>query len=196
MHVASLAETQFLRLAERLGRIIGHVDVRVEDSSRSLISSVAAIPFHTDGPEAELVGWWCAEPDASNGANSLIDTFDMASHLDRADLEELTRTQIYRPIAGGTVEPHPCVFLRDGRYRIYYAPWNLLPSYGAAQHHALYALREYLRSQRPFVVMLRRGESLFIDNERVLHGRAALPADSRRHLRRVWIRRRAMQAIG
>lgn len=188
VYLTPLSESGFLRLAEELGPIIGRVEVRV-GQGRSLLSGPAPIPFHTDDPEADTVGWWCVETASSNGENLLIDTGDLLRHLDFADLDELTSTQIYRPLDDGTVEPHPCLVVRDGCYRIYYAPWHLLPAYEPAQHRALNALRAYLRSRQPFVVRMRRGESLFVDNGRVLHGRTALPMDTRRHLRRVWIRR-------
>lgn len=190
VHVCPMPESRFLQLAEGLGHVVARTDVRVENG-RSLITSAAAIPFHTDGPEAEVIGWWCAEPDESNGESLLIDAIDLPIRLDRTALEELPRTHLYLPASGGMGTTHPCLSYRDGRHRIYYAPWNLLPLYTPEQHNAICALRDYLRSQRPWVVPLRQGESLFIDNERVLHGRAAISANSRRHLRRVWISLRA-----
>ncbi|MGA8025511.1 MAG: TauD/TfdA family dioxygenase [Bryobacteraceae bacterium] len=188
VHLPALTEMRFLQLAGALGPILGRLDVRLEHG-HSLLSSAKPMPFHTDVPEAEMIGWWCAEPAERDGENLLIDTTGIADHLSSADLDELTRTYICLPLEGERAELHPCLALRDGRYRIYYAPWQMLPSYEPAQRGALDALRAYLRSQRPFVVPLRRAESLFIDNGRFLHGRAALLPDSRRHLRRLWIGR-------
>jgi alpha-ketoglutarate-dependent taurine dioxygenase len=37
-------------------------------------------------------------------------------------------------------------------------------------------------------IRLERGQCLFIDNRRMLHGRGALPEDSRRHLVRLYLR--------
>lgn len=184
--VGGLTLDEFGELSARLGPVIARVDIRA-DGGRSLLSSAAAMPFHTDGPEAELVGWWCARSARPHGESALIDTAALPDALPADHLDELTRTMLYRPAGKGRLDVHACLTPRNGAFRVYYAPWHLLDSYPPEQQAALDALGKFLRAQRPVVHALADGESLFLDNGRMLHGRAAFPPDSGRHLERVWI---------
>jgi hypothetical protein len=186
--LAGLTLDEFSQLAARLGPVIGQTQIRA-GGGRSLLSSSAAMPFHTDGPEAELIGWWCARSARPHGESALIDTAALPRTLHSDQLDELTRTMLYRPAEEGCLDLHPCLMPKAGAFHVYYAPWHLLDNYPPEQRAALDALQEFLRAQRPVARALAEGESLFLDNGRMLHGRTAFPADSGRHLERAWIGR-------
>ncbi|GAA2989761.1 TauD/TfdA family dioxygenase [Kitasatospora sp. NPDC127116] len=179
---------QFYEVAQRLGPIGEQADVKVE-RSRTLLSSNAPMPFHTDGPEAHIVGWWCARSAAPYGQSLLLDTATLADELDASHVDTLTTTMLLHPLGSGRLGFHPCLTRTGDGQRLYYSPWHLLDDYTTDEQTALAALEAYLRSLPPIVVQLLDGQSLFIDNGRILHARTAFPLESGRHLQRVWIGR-------
>ena len=64
--LAAISEEDFFAVTNWLEPVIARVDVRPAKGP-SLLSSASAMPFHTDGPEAELVGWWCVQPARTAG---------------------------------------------------------------------------------------------------------------------------------
>jgi alpha-ketoglutarate-dependent taurine dioxygenase len=48
---------------------------------------------------------------------------------------------------------------------------------------------EYILAKEAINIRLNEGETLFINNNRMLHGRDAINAGSKRFLKRVWIKR-------
>jgi hypothetical protein len=187
MKVPSLSLSDFDELAARLGPLVGRTTVTAKEASKSVLNSAAAMPFHTDAPEAAMVGWWCGRSAYPNGASLLIDTSGLPTALDREHLDELTRTPIRRWVAPGQFELIPCLTMAEGHYRVFYTPWFLLDSYPVAQLVALEAFQTFLRSRRPIVVRLQEQACLFIDNGRMMHGRNEYSASSGRRLERVWI---------
>jgi len=72
------------------------------------------------------------------------------------------------------------------RWHIFYAPW-LVPD---AAPPVLRVLGESLRAEERFRVVeirLEVGQTLIVDNHRMLHGRRALCEGSKRRLKRFWI---------
>lgn len=185
--VPSLSFSDFDELAGGLGPLIGRTSVSAMEPSRSVLNSAAAMPFHTDAPEAVMVGWWCRRSAYPDGASLLIDTTALATEVDRDHLDELARTPIRRWVAPGQFDLIPCLTVAEGAYRVFYTPWFLLDSYPRAQMIALEAFQTFLRLQQPVVVPLRDQACLFIDNGRMMHGRTAFSASSGRRLERVWI---------
>jgi hypothetical protein len=185
--LSSLSFGEFDELAGRLGPLIGRTSVSAKESSRSVLNSPAAMPFHTDAPEAAMVGWWCRRSACPQGTSLLIDTSALATELDRDHLDELMRTPIRRWVAPGQFEQIPCLTMMEGVYRVFYTPWFLLDSYPAAQMAALEAFQMFLGSRQPVEVPLAEQACLFIDNRRMMHGRNEFSADSGRQLERVWI---------
>ena len=121
----------FNELADRLGSVIESADISTTGGYRSLLFSPARMPFHTDGPEAAIVGWWCQRSAYPHGVSLLIDTKAITRELTAEHLIELTRTPIRHPIAPGRFDIAPCLTrTRDG-YRIYYSPWHLTEPYPA-----------------------------------------------------------------
>ena len=81
--------------------------------------------------------------------------------------------------------------LMDLKWSLVYQPWLFLDTYDAEQTRVLQRFSDYLaykQRTQTISVKLEQQQCLFIDNRRILHGRAAIAGNSRRHLRRFFIR--------
>jgi len=50
--------------------------------------------FHTDRPTVDVIGWYCVEQDAEDGAVLLIDTADLGEHFGAAEIAGLGRVEV------------------------------------------------------------------------------------------------------
>jgi alpha-ketoglutarate-dependent taurine dioxygenase len=64
----------------------------------------------------------------------------------------------------------------------------LIDTYDEQQRRLLEKFAEYLRRKEVITIRLKAGESVFIDNNRILHGRGPIQEDSQRLIKRVWIK--------
>jgi alpha-ketoglutarate-dependent taurine dioxygenase len=79
---------------------------------------------------------------------------------------------------------------RGDAWAVYYVPWLVEPPEDEGTRRLLERFTDYVHDKEAhdlIAVRLRRGESLFVDNRRILHGRGALPEGSRRHLVRLYL---------
>lgn len=187
VHVrAVMSELEFVELARTLGRIVQQTAIRIE-RSRSLLNSTARMDLHTDSPEAHAIAWYCVTPDAAGaGATSLVDTRPLPTEL-APYVDVLVRTPVRCPRSRTELVDHACLEPRGRGWRVYYAPWLLQHAYDPEQRAALAALAAWIDGRSVVDVRLERGEALLVDNGRMLHGRAALPGGSPRHLTRLWL---------
>ncbi|HEV2961261.1 MAG TPA: TauD/TfdA family dioxygenase [Candidatus Angelobacter sp.] len=151
--------------------------------------------LHTDNPYWNVLGWYCVEQDPSAGANILIDTSDISTHFSSDELERLCSTDLWLPVRDASGKeaavPVPVLTKAGQGYDIYWASWLKLDSYEEAQRTTLDRLGEWLLHKQEtgaIEIRLRPGECLFVNNNRMLHGRQPLSEKSRRHLVRLSIR--------
>jgi len=181
----------FLRACREVGQILSIDDVALVDGSRRHVSSPYSIPFHTDGPAADVVAWFCIRQDEDDGESLLMDAIPALRSLGPEVRGQLGSVNI--PYFDHSTPGRPsgyCAVLRgDGErnWRINYAPW-LLPDMTDAQKEAIAVFDAALAKLVPSRIRLEPNQSIFIDNWRVLHARGILKADSQRHLKRVWLR--------
>jgi hypothetical protein len=200
---------------EALGGLIGEVelrtDVRVDPARREQQSGLRgdalgrarpgvyqaeALALHTDRPTAAVLAWYCVAQDDLGGETILLDTSDLAEQLSPNELTALRGVYVSYALPqpgspGEQVFRHPLLSGAGTRYELYYVPWNVAGPASAAEGRALEAFADYVRQaqeRRAIRIRLQPGESLFIDNRRMLHGRDALPEGSKRHLVRLYIR--------
>jgi hypothetical protein len=170
--------------------------VRGDADGRPILYQAEGIDFHTDRPTAAWLGWRCVEQDAEGGENQLIDTRDLADHFTEDEIEGLGRIEAGYAIEGpggciASVHHAPLVSRTPTGLQVYYVPWRLRRPTDPAGIELLERFGRYLRDKQEHqlhVLRLERGQCLFIDNRRMLHSRADLPADSKRHLVRLMIR--------
>ncbi len=204
----TLTEEEFQAAAAELGPVQMRTDLRVDPRrdaeqrrggrlhGRPGVFQANELALHADRPTVDVLAWYCVEQDAVDGSLLLVDTADLADHLSPADLAALAeipvRYSLRHPDSGEEIwYEEPLLRPRSGGgYRVYYAPWQLPADLDPRRARALEAFRDDLERRRreaTMAVRLAPGESLFIDNHRLLHGRGALLADSRRHIVRLYV---------
>jgi len=162
---------------------------------RPVVYSSSELGFHTDRPTVDVIGWYCVEQDASDGAVLLIDTVDLEDHLSAAELEGLGRIEVgysVRDRETGREELRSAPLASQGPrgLAVYYAPWRLPRGLDASTARLLAGFAAYVERRRETSlsrIRLEPGESLFIDNHRLLHARGELSPASRRHIVRLYI---------
>jgi hypothetical protein len=195
------------QIAGRLGTIVLRSDVKVDlDRARNQeqvrhiqgrggIYSPSPLHLHTD-PNADLVSWYCVEQDEVGGPMLMLDTGNLEEHFALRELEILSRIDLWSPSRKSETEPEeltpvPLLSKKNGRYKLFYAPWLLRDSYDNEATSALNNFVSYineLEEKQLLSLPIRKQDTIFIDNGRMLHGRGALPETSRRHLVRLYLR--------
>ena len=196
-----------------LGRMIGTVDlqsdIRVDPARRRAQMATRSdamgkarpsgyqaesLALHTDRLTAAVLAWYCVEQGETGGETILVDVSDVAEQFSSDELTILCRTPISyaipRPDAEEQVYQQPLLTRVGARYEVFYMPWSISEPSQPEDRRVLEKFADYLRraqDQRAIRVRLQPGESLFIDNRRMLHGRDALPETSKRHLLRLYI---------
>jgi hypothetical protein len=198
---------------EQIGACLGEIELRTDivvdaardreqrerrrhQPSRPGVYASAALELHTDRPTAAMLGWYCVEPDATGGATQLVDTRPLLSEFSTDELVALGRVQVRHAqpdaVTGEEVLYHaPLVSRRGSEWAVFYVPWFVEPPQNEAGRLLLerfQRLVEHERRRDVLAIVLKRGQCLFIDNRRMLHGRGPLPEDTRRHLVRLYIR--------
>ena len=189
----------FETVASLMGSIAMRTDLVITPGRSSIVYKPDAIAFHQDNPFMNIIGWHCVQQDDIDGSALLIDTADIAEQFTPEQLMIMTSIEIRCPDADpsrhnpdrGLIAYFLWPMLRktNTRCEVYYVPWLMLDSYSAEQREIIQKFDEYLLAKEVINVRLNQGETLFIDNNRLLHGRGPIPAGSKRFLKRVWIKR-------
>ncbi|NEQ42127.1 MAG: TauD/TfdA family dioxygenase [Leptolyngbya sp. SIOISBB] len=151
-----------------------------------------ALPLHTDcsnkAVPPNLVAFAMERPDPQGGGESVILSAADLVHELPADLVSLLRQPVF-PFVGE--KKYPILQGQGDDLRIRYYRNQIDSALGEQcilsdqLREALDELERYLAlSQRSVRFALQPGEVLIMDNQRVLHGRSAMPADSPRLMHR------------
>ena len=194
-----LSLEDFLAICAAAGDVLLLQNVALIPGTHNYVSGSGPIPFHSDGPEPDLVGWFCVRQDERDGASLLLDASGAISSLPRAVKDSLASIQLpyFDKTAGGRPKGYAPILCggEETGWRLNYAPW-LLPALDDVQREAIAAFQIALSELAPIRIRLATGQCLFIDNRAILHGRGALRPDSSRLLRRAWLRtHRAMPPV-
>jgi len=207
LHLAwPMSMENYEQIAKRLGTVILRSDVKVDPQRASAqeqgrrikgrggIYSSSPLGFHTD-PNADLVSWYCVEQDETGGPMLMLDAGDLEKHFSSQELEVLGRVDLWSPWkpADGpeTLTSVPLISRKNGRYKIFYASWLLRDSYDSEADGVLEKFVGYingLEEKALITLPIKKYDTIFIDNGRMLHGRGALPETSKRHLVRLYLR--------
>jgi O-methyltransferase len=205
-----MAEDRFVELAASLGEIELRTDLVIDPAleeedrlrrradgkpDRPVVYSPSELGFHTDRPTVDVIGWYCVEQDASDGAVLLIDTADLEEHFSAAELAALEKVEVGyslrdRETGGEELRTAPLASRGPRGRLVYYAPWQLPQGTDAATARLLAGFAAYVERKRETSlrrIRLQPGESLLIDNHRLLHARGELSPASRRHIVRLYI---------
>jgi hypothetical protein len=196
-----LTAEDFDRTAQQLGDITLRTNLTLTHNRSSIVYKPDEITFHQDNPLMNIIGWYCVRQDELDGSMLLIDAGDVADYFTRRELKILSSIDVRYP--DPDPDRHnpdrglfayllwPLVTEKTARTDVYYVPWLLAEGYDDEQQRALEKFAAYLRVKEEsqlVAIRLSAGESLFIDNNRVLHGRGPIQQDSKRFLKRVWIK--------
>ena len=204
-----MTEARFVELAGCVGEVGLRTDLVIDpaqaEEERRRRSSAAGRPvvyaptelgFHTDRPTVDVLGWYCVEQDAEDGAFLLIDTADLAEHFAAAEIAALGRVELgyfQRDPHTGQEEARRAPLVASGPHGghlLYYAPWLMQESSDGETALLLARFAAYVERKRETALVrirLERGEALFVDNRRLLHARGNLSPASRRHIVRLYI---------
>lgn len=208
LHVkAPISMESYELIGSRIGSIILQSDVKVDAQKeqaqeqvrtvkgRPGIYSPAPLSFHSD-PHADLVSWYCVEQDEAGGAMMMIHAGDIEKHFSQDELEILEKVELRSPgrdaITGQeTFTSVPMLSWKNGRKRLFYASWLLCDTNDSESSRVLEKFSSYLgqKQERELITLpVKKHDTIFIDNGCILHGRGSLPATSKRHLVRFYIR--------
>jgi hypothetical protein len=194
-------------VAGQVGTIVQKNDVKVDlaraqsqEQARRIkkrggIYSPGALGFHTD-PIADLVSWYCMEQDDGGGPMMMINLGDLEDYFSADELETLSRVELLSPTRKPgaeqeTLTPTPLLTKANGKYKIYYAPWLLHEPEDASVRKIAEKFTAYVKNKEEtqlIVLPVKPGDTVFLDNRRMLHGRGELPQTSKRHLVRFYLR--------
>ncbi len=184
---------EFLEAMTLWGEVVGQERIALREGAHAYVARPGPVPLHTDHPDVDLVAWWCETQDEQDGATLLLDSAPILAALPPATRERLFAVRLAcPPLAGGPpVESRPVLRHGEDGAALFCSPWLRAVEPAVGHQAELDALREALSVGARTQVRSRRlsqGDVLVVDNRRVLHGRGAIAASSRRVLHRVWIR--------
>jgi hypothetical protein len=157
--------------------------IRPIAAAKSFAGSAAFTPFHTDsqdflGAAPGLQIMVCRRAAASGGETRLLDGWALLDRLERTDsalYESLTRTPRLHRFYFGEVT-RPTVADIGGYLAWTHSPMPATDGIGVA-------LARELERQPVIEVAVRAGETLLVDNHRMLHGRTAFSGTDRDFVR-------------
>ena len=166
--------------------------------ARPSLYQATELDFHTDPPRTHLVGgvdilaFFCVDQDDDGGENLLIDMGHLGRDFTAEEIDALGRIEVaYSTInAEGVDELHtlPLVANNPDGLILHYMPWGVRQPTDPDLARLLQKFERYVRDQPIVSIRLEPGDSLFLDNRRLLHGRGPLPPESRRRLLRFHLR--------
>ncbi|MEK6280678.1 MAG: TauD/TfdA family dioxygenase [Acidobacteriota bacterium] len=179
----------YYQVCAQLGEIKHKLEVKLEQGSKIYANIEGKVPFHTDNPNIPIVAWHCLEPDSMDGANMLIDSHVVTQKLSQEDIITLTGVRLPVPYSDSD---HAILNLDP--YHVYWLPRMVEEAKSGFSEKELGAvkrfntvLEELYKSAQYQNLRLQKGDTLFVNNWVMLHGRNEISGESKRHLVRVYI---------
>jgi alpha-ketoglutarate-dependent taurine dioxygenase len=169
----------------QLGPVIQTTEIMPRANAKAALATDQEMQLHTDHPRARWISWECVRQSSEGGYSLLKDTkptLDSLTVSERDELRSLAiRTHVVFPDDTGY---YPILRADgDGADWIYFTPWMT----DGQSSPAFRKFTQALEATPTLTLRLYPGESLLIDNGRMLHGRSALGGDKDRLLIRRWI---------
>ena len=198
----------FEAVCSLLGDVASRHDIRV-DPERERIQQATrqikdrpsayraeALGFHSDNPRVAILAWYCVNQDDHGGESLLLDTADVPMSFTSEELAALSEVRLRYSLRFLDTEEelfaYEPLLRRDAAgWAVYYQPWLLGSVDTPAQAALMAKFADYVAGKRSrgdlIRIRLEPGESLFIDNHRILHGRGEVAQTGRRHLIRLFL---------
>lgn len=180
---------EYYAVCEEIGEIRHKLDVRLKKDSKIYANIEGKVPFHTDNPHIPIVAWHCVRPDQNDGSNLLINGRLITEKLSADDISTLTCIRLPVPYTDGD---HPMLGLDP--YHVYWLPRMVEEAKERLSEMQLLVIQRFYKALMEVYesamferVTLNMGDTLFVNNWVMLHGRNELPGDSERYLVRAYI---------
>ena len=191
-----LSQEEFLSLGRSLGTIVQDEPIRLFESERR-VHQPERIELHTDPPHVDVIAWLSIVQDEPI-ATEILGFRHILDRVPSTDLPLLERVVMtYPDPVAGIDREGPLISNEDGQRKMFCIPWyarEVPNETAAAWKRFLDALHE-AQTQATLHFTLAPGQALLLNNRTHLHGRAALPPTSKRHLRRLWIENRSIAGV-
>jgi alpha-ketoglutarate-dependent taurine dioxygenase len=177
-------ESLLAQLTE-LGPVIQTTEITPRANAKAALATDQEMQLHTDHPRARWISWECVRQSSEGGYSLLKDTRPALDSLTAAEHDELRDLSIRTHVVfADDVGAYPMLRADgDDADWIYFTPWMT----DGQSSPAFRKFTRALKSTPTLTLRLYPGESLLIDNGRMLHGRSALGGDKDRLLIRRWI---------
>lgn len=177
-------ESLLTQLAE-LGPTIQTTEITPRANAKAALATDQEMQLHTDHPRARWISWECVRQSSEGGYSLLKDTKPALDSLSGSERDELRTLAIRTHVVFSDDTGSYPVFRNDGDGSdwVYFTPWMT----DGLSSPAFLKFIQALEATPTLTLRLYPGESLLIDNGRMLHGRSALGGDKDRLLIRRWI---------
>jgi len=185
-HLNCKTEDELKEICDQLGEIIFTTEVVVKPESKSMVTSVKGLNFHSDHPKANYIVWFCYKQTDGGGHSILLDAekaFAKLSASDKTALEQIKLKE--HKVFADDREFYPLVEKVDGRRKFYFSFW--LVNERDRENKSLLNFHQAIVDTEYTELTLEEGDILIVDNDRILHGRTPITGSQDRHLRRFWI---------
>ena len=192
--VGKVSEEENKSLCLSLGQPVQRTAVKLSNDNRDVASFYKKVPFHNDCPEVDIINWYCVEQENEGGDVQYLDSSDILNSLSAKDIEGLQSLSTnYRTFRDKGADLHKTSILTiDGnKTKVYFTPWLRESDYSEEQAELLGRFRSYLKNleeTKLISIPIKKGESIFVDNTRLLHGRQEISPTSKRTLFRTWLK--------
>lgn len=184
--ISGIESSEHLNISESLGAVFDIQEIRYVPGKNAKLHSCQAMSLHSDHPDANFVSWYCVSQSDIGGESLLLDFQDIAAHLSEKQLDELRQVEVKFPTIQNKGFSVINLLSNAG---LYYSGWLIDPVFRDATKPSVLNVFEHLLEVLPKIsIRLEIGQSLIINNKRILHGRSAFQEEgSRRSLIRHWI---------
>lgn len=173
-------------LCHSLGKILLEADVKIDLTTKALVTSDKELDMHTDHSKAKYIVWHCLKQTSIGGHSLLLDTKKILQKLSNTEKQELKKIQLFEhKIFKDDLESYPMLSEVNGKDKMYYSFWFVNPK--QKNNQMFLKFKHITDTMKKTKIRLNRNDVLIIDNDRMFHGRTKILGDKNRHLKRFWI---------
>lgn len=173
-------------LCHSLGKILLEADVKIDLTTKALVTSDKELDMHTDHSKAKYIVWHCLKQTSIGGHSLLLDTKKILQKLSNTEKQELKKIQLFEhKIFKDDLESYPMLSEVNGKDKMYYSFWFVNPK--QKNNQVFLKFKHITDTMKKTKIRLNRNDVLIIDNDRMFHGRTKILGDKNRHLKRFWI---------
>ena len=208
IHITDIMdEKDYQKNSESLGRIVSRSELKLDPEKdkaqekrrnylskgdkRPSIYKHLGLDFHTDNPRQNRISWYCIRQDEKYGALWLIDSKQIFAKFTEAEKDILKTIRLRYIVVEDGKEYHPwepLLTIKENKEEIYFAEWHFKDEYNDEQLILIEKFKKELRTEKEeglIAVRLKAGQSIYVDNRRMLHARGPISEDSKRHIIRL-----------